>query len=76
MLGTGHAGPDRHRRQLSRPATWRSPTSLPKTREAIADGADEIDLVIPYHALIAGNEKAVTDMVAAVQGRVHARRCS
>ncbi|TCL71998.1 deoxyribose-phosphate aldolase [Rhizobium sp. BK251] len=38
-----------------------------ETREAIADGADEIDLVIPYHALIAGNEKAVTDMVKAVR---------
>ena len=38
-----------------------------EAREAIADGADEIDLVIPYHALLAGNEQAVTDMVAAVK---------
>jgi len=38
-----------------------------ETREAIADGADEIDLVIPYRALLAGNEQAVTDMVAAVR---------
>ncbi len=38
-----------------------------ETREAIADGADEIDLVIPYRKLMAGNEKAVTDMVAAVR---------
>ncbi|MBM7044208.1 MULTISPECIES: deoxyribose-phosphate aldolase [Rhizobium] len=38
-----------------------------EVREAIADGADEIDLVIPYHALLAGNEQAVTDMVAAVK---------
>ncbi|MDE1990930.1 MAG: deoxyribose-phosphate aldolase [Rhizobiaceae bacterium] len=38
-----------------------------ETREAIADGADEIDLVIPYHALLAGNERAVTEMVAAIR---------
>ncbi|MFS8115173.1 deoxyribose-phosphate aldolase [Rhizobium jaguaris] len=38
-----------------------------EAREAIADGADEIDLVIPYHALLAGNERAVTDMVTAVR---------
>lgn len=38
-----------------------------ETREAIADGADEIDLVIPYHALLAGDEKAVTKMVSTVR---------
>jgi deoxyribose-phosphate aldolase len=38
-----------------------------EAREAIADGADEIDLVIPYRALLAGNEQAVTNMVAAVR---------
>ncbi len=38
-----------------------------EAREAIADGADEIDLVIPYRAFLAGNELAVTDMVAAVR---------
>jgi deoxyribose-phosphate aldolase len=38
-----------------------------EVREAIADGADEIDLVIPYRALIGGNERAVTDMVTAVR---------
>ncbi|NRP90127.1 Deoxyribose-phosphate aldolase [Ensifer adhaerens] len=38
-----------------------------EAREAIADGADEIDVVIPYHAFLAGNEQAVTDMVAAVK---------
>jgi deoxyribose-phosphate aldolase len=38
-----------------------------ETREAIADGADEIDLVIPYRALLAGDEQAVTDMVRAVR---------
>ncbi|MGZ9723362.1 deoxyribose-phosphate aldolase [Rhizobium miluonense] len=38
-----------------------------EAREAIADGADEIDLVIPYRAFLAGNEQAVTDMVAALR---------
>ncbi|MFB2567231.1 deoxyribose-phosphate aldolase [Rhizobium sp. IMFF44] len=38
-----------------------------EAREAIADGADEIDLVIPYRTFLAGNEQAVTDMVAAVK---------
>ncbi len=38
-----------------------------EAREAIADGADEIDLVIPYRAFLAGNEQAVTDMVATVK---------
>ncbi|MBZ5762847.1 MULTISPECIES: deoxyribose-phosphate aldolase [Rhizobium] len=38
-----------------------------ETREAIADGADEIDLVIPYRKLIAGDEPAVTEMVAAIR---------
>ncbi|GES47037.1 deoxyribose-phosphate aldolase [Rhizobium dioscoreae] len=38
-----------------------------EAREAIADGADEIDLVIPYRAFLAGNEQAVTDMVTAVK---------
>lgn len=38
-----------------------------ETREAIADGADEIDLVIPYRKMIAGDEQAVTDMVAAIR---------
>ncbi len=38
-----------------------------EAREAIADGADEIDLVIPYRAFLAGKEQAVTDMVAAVK---------
>ncbi len=38
-----------------------------ETREAIADGADEIDLVIPYRKLIAGDEQAVTEMVEAIR---------
>jgi len=42
-----------------------------ETREAIADGADEIDLVIPYRKMISGDEQAVTDMVAAVRAECH-----
>ena len=38
-----------------------------EAREAIADGADEIDLVIPYRAFLAGNEQVVTDMIVAVK---------
>ncbi|MXN45008.1 deoxyribose-phosphate aldolase [Shinella kummerowiae] len=40
---------------------------LAETKQAIADGADEIDLVIPYRDFIAGHEGAVTDMVSAVK---------
>lgn len=40
---------------------------LAETRDAVADGADDIDLVIPYRALAKGDEKAVTDMVSAVK---------
>ena len=38
-----------------------------ETRQAIADGADEIDLVIPYRRLIEGDEAATTEMVRAVR---------
>ena len=38
-----------------------------ETRAAIADGADEIDLVIPYRRLVAGEPEAVTATVAAVR---------
>ena len=38
-----------------------------ETKQAIADGADEIDLVIPYRDFITGDERAVTDMVTAVK---------
>jgi deoxyribose-phosphate aldolase len=38
-----------------------------ETEQAIADGADEIDLVIPYQALMTGDEDAVRRMVAAVR---------
>lgn len=40
---------------------------LAETRDAVADGADDIDLVIPYRALANGDEKAVTEMVSAVK---------
>lgn len=40
---------------------------IAETKRAIADGADEIDLVIPYRAFLAGNEAAVTEMVTAVK---------
>lgn len=40
---------------------------IAETKQAIADGADEIDLVIPYRDFIRGDEEAVTEMVAAVK---------
>lgn len=42
-------------------------TVVAETKSAIADGADEIDLVIPYKKFIAGDENAVSEMVAAVR---------
>ncbi|QRM53791.1 deoxyribose-phosphate aldolase [Sinorhizobium sp. BG8] len=42
-------------------------TVVAEARQAIADGADEIDLVIPYKALLAGDEAAVRTMVTAVR---------
>lgn len=38
-----------------------------ETVEAIADGADEIDLVIPYRALLSGDETSVSAMVEAIR---------
>lgn len=38
-----------------------------ETQQAITDGTDEIDLVIPYRAFLAGNGATVTEMVAAVK---------
>lgn len=40
---------------------------IAETKQAIADDADEIDLVIPYRDFIAGDEGAVTEMVEAVR---------
>ena len=37
-----------------------------ETRAALADGADEIDLVLPWRALAEGREQIARDMVAAV----------
>ena len=42
-------------------------TVVGETERAIADGADEIDLVIPYRKFMAGDENAVSEMVAAVR---------
>ncbi|MCV3736362.1 deoxyribose-phosphate aldolase [Rhizobium sp. TRM96647] len=42
-------------------------TVVAETEQAIADGADEIDLAIPYKALIAGDEDAVRQMIRAVR---------
>lgn len=42
-------------------------TVVAETRQGVADGADDIDLVIPYRALMQGDEAAVTAMVAAVR---------
>lgn len=38
-----------------------------ETEAAVADGADEIDLVIPYRKLMAGDEASVTEMVTTVK---------
>lgn len=40
---------------------------IEETRKAIEDGADEIDMVIPYGKLLAGDEAAVTEMIEAVR---------
>ncbi len=37
------------------------------TRAALADGADEIDMVVPWKRLVAGDEAAVTEAVRAVK---------
>lgn len=47
-------------------------TVVAETRAALADGADEIDLVIPYKAFIAGDEAAVERMIAAVRAEIAA----
>lgn len=40
---------------------------IAETKKAIADGADEIDLVIPYKAFMAGDEAAAREMVEAIK---------
>ena len=40
------------------------------THAVMCDGADEVDLVMPYRALMRGDEKIVHDMIAAVRGEM------
>ena len=40
--------------------------ALDDTQEALRDGADEIDLVMPWHAFLQGDETGPRDMMAAV----------
>ncbi len=40
------------------------------TREALGDGADEIDLVMPYRAFLAGDAKGAKEMIAAVREEI------
>jgi deoxyribose-phosphate aldolase len=42
------------------------------TRTALADGADDIDLVLPYHGFLAGDSTQAADMVAAIARLVEA----
>jgi deoxyribose-phosphate aldolase len=45
-------------------------TAARETARAIADGADEVDVVLPYEALLAGNPGAAAKLVAAVRREV------
>ncbi|CAB5068751.1 MAG: deoxyribose-phosphate aldolase [Actinobacteria bacterium] len=44
---------------------------LAETKKALADGADEIDLVIPFRAVLSGDLFLVRDLVEAVAGVCH-----
>jgi deoxyribose-phosphate aldolase len=46
--------------------------TVAETVQAIADGADEIDLVLPYHAFLAGHTEVAAGMVVAVRAAVPA----
>ena len=46
---------------------------LAQTRKALADGANEIDVVYPYRALIAGDEQRGRDLVAACKALCQGR---
>ncbi len=46
--------------------------TIAETRQSISDGADEIDLVIPYQALLKGDEQAVSRMVSVVKDAIPA----
>ncbi len=41
-----------------------------QTRQAVRDGADEIDLVIPWRALQQGRDETVRDMISAVRQEI------
>ncbi|AVJ56479.1 deoxyribose-phosphate aldolase [Idiomarina sp. OT37-5b] len=41
--------------------------AVAETERAVAVGADEVDVVLPYNALIAGDEAVVTELVSAVK---------
>lgn len=65
LLGAGH--PVRIATVVNFPSgALEIATVVAETEGAIADGADEIDLVMPWKALIAGNDAAVRDMVSSV----------
>lgn len=49
-------------------------TALAETRAAIAYGADEVDIVFPYRALIAGNEHIGLEMVKQANDVCHDRQ--
>lgn len=40
------------------------------TTTALTDGADEIDMVLPYHALLAGQDELVSNMLTAVRATI------
>lgn len=66
ILGTGH--PVRIATVVNFPSGDLAMAEVvEETRKAVEDSADEIDLVIPYKAFIAGDEAAVTGMVEAVR---------
>ncbi|MBB4066472.1 deoxyribose-phosphate aldolase [Gellertiella hungarica] len=46
--------------------------TVAETRQALEDGADEIDLVIPYKAFAKGNADAVSAMVSGVRAAIAA----
>lgn len=49
-----------------------SPADVVKqTKQAISDGAQEIDVVLPYHALLDGNEHEAHQLLAAVCKETH-----
>ncbi|PLX37994.1 MAG: deoxyribose-phosphate aldolase [Hyphomicrobiales bacterium] len=46
---------------------------LAETRQALADGADEIDLVMPYRAFAAGNTELAATQISAVKDELSPR---